>query len=107
MAAEYFWIFPNWMLNCYPDNVSLNIIVPLSAEKTLAIFEWYFPESALKTETPETTIKFSDEIQLEDGRICETVHRNLKSSSYTRGRFSVKQEKCVHHFHRLYSDLCT
>jgi choline monooxygenase len=105
MAAEYFWIFPNWMLNCYPDNVSLNIILPLSAEKTLAIFEWYFPESALKTDAPETTIKFSDEIQLEDGRICETVHRNLKSSSYTRGRFSVKQEKCVHHFHRLYSDL--
>ena len=24
-AAEYFWIFPNWMLNCYPDNVSVNI----------------------------------------------------------------------------------
>src|SRR5204863_5656133 len=25
MTAEYFWIFPNWMLNCYPDNVSLNV----------------------------------------------------------------------------------
>jgi choline monooxygenase len=105
LAAEYFWVFPNWMLNCYPDNVSLNIIVPLSAERTLAIFEWYFPENVLKTDVPETTIKFSDEIQIEDGRICETVHRNLKSSSYTRGRFSVKQEKCVHHFHRLYSEI--
>jgi choline monooxygenase len=106
MAAEYFWIYPNWMLNCYPDNVSLNVILPLSAEKTLAIFEWYFNESALGTDAPESTVKFSDEIQLEDGAICETVHRNLKSSSYTRGRFSVKQEKCVHHFHRLYADLC-
>src|SRR5436190_1347672 len=25
-GAEYFWIFPNWMLNCYPDNISLNIV---------------------------------------------------------------------------------
>jgi choline monooxygenase len=105
LAADYFWIFPNWMLNCYPDNVSLNIIVPLSVEKTLAIFEWYFPEDVLKTNIPDNTIKFSDEIQLEDGNICETVHRNLKSRSYTRGRFSVKQEKCVHHFHRLYAEL--
>src|SRR5205807_2693992 len=48
-VAEYFWIFPNWMLNCYPDNVSLNIIVPLGPEKTLAIFEWYFLPALLNT----------------------------------------------------------
>ena len=27
LTTDYFWIFPNWMLNCYPDNVSLNIVV--------------------------------------------------------------------------------
>ena len=102
-AAEYFWIYPNWMLNCYPDNVSLNIIVPLSVHRTLAIFEWYFPEQALASDVPRTTVGFSYEIQIEDGRICEVVHRNLKSRSYERGRFSVKQEKGVHHFHRLYA----
>lgn len=101
--AEYFWIFPNWMLNCYPDNVSLNIVLPLSAERCMALFEWYFPESVLGTEAPAQTIRFSDEIQVEDGRICEVVHRNLKSQSYTRGRFSARQEKGVHHFHRLYA----
>jgi phenylpropionate dioxygenase-like ring-hydroxylating dioxygenase large terminal subunit len=101
--AEYFWIFPNWMLNCYPDNVSLNIVLPIDAEHCLAIFEWYFPEAALGTDAPAQTVGFSDEIQAEDGRICETVHQNLKSRSYTRGRFSAKQEKGVHHFHRLYA----
>jgi choline monooxygenase len=105
-AAEYFWIYPNWMLNCYPDNVSLNVIVPISADRTLAIFEWYFSEGALKSDVPDTTVKFSDEIQIEDGRICEVVHRNLKSRSYQRGRFSVKQEKGVHHFHGLYATDC-
>jgi choline monooxygenase len=49
-------------------------------------------------------MKFSDEIQLEDGRICETVHKNLKSRSYDRGRYSVKQERGVHQFHGLYAE---
>src|SRR6202035_5501951 len=44
LTTDYFWIFPNWMLNCYPDNVSLNIVLPLDAERSLAIFEWYLPE---------------------------------------------------------------
>lgn len=103
LTTDYFWIFPNWMLNCYPDNVSINIILPLGPEKTLAVFEWYFTETLLGSETAKSAVRFSDEIQLEDGKICEIVHRNLKSRSYSRGRYSVKQEKCVHHFHRLYA----
>ena len=101
--AEYFWFFPNWMLNCYPDNVSLNVVLPLAAERCVAIFEWYFPESALASDIPAQTVRFSDEIQIEDGRICEIVQRNLRSRSYTRGRFSAKQERGVHQFHRLYA----
>jgi len=103
MTAEYFWIFPNWMLNCYPDNVSLNVILPLGVEKTLAIFEWYFSADAKTGAARADAVRFSDEIQMEDGRICEVVQRNLRSRSYRRGRYSVKQEKCVHHFHRLYA----
>lgn len=100
--AEYFWIFPNWMLNCYPDNVSLNIVLPLGPEKCVAIFEWYFAAELLATQAPARTVRFSDEIQREDGAICEAVQRNLRSRSYSRGRYSVKQERCLHHFHRLY-----
>ncbi|HTK94134.1 MAG TPA: aromatic ring-hydroxylating dioxygenase subunit alpha [Terriglobales bacterium] len=102
-VAEYFWVFPNWMLNCYPDNVSLNIVLPLGAEKCVAVFEWYFPEAALASGAPEETVKFSDEIQLEDGAICEEVQKRLRSRSYARGRYSVKQEKCLHHFHLTYA----
>ena len=25
LTTDYFWAFPNWMLNCYPDHVSLNM----------------------------------------------------------------------------------
>lgn len=102
-VAEYYWVFPNWMLNCYPDNVSVNIVLPVSPERSIAIFEWYFPEAVLTTDAPRQTVRFSDEIQIEDVRICEAVQKNLHSRSYSRGRYSVKQEKGVHHFHSLYA----
>ncbi|MGO9648356.1 MAG: SRPBCC family protein [Terriglobales bacterium] len=31
--------------------------------------------------------------------------RNLHSRSYERGRYSVKQEKGVHAFHRMYAEV--
>jgi choline monooxygenase len=105
LSADYFWIFPNWMLNCYPDNVSLNIVQPLDAERSLAIFEWYLPEKDHGSAAAKASVDFSDQIQAEDVAICETVQRNLHSRSYVRGRYSAKQEKGVHAFHRMYAEL--
>jgi choline monooxygenase len=105
LSADYFWIFPNWMLNCYPDNVSLNIILPLGPERTRAIFEWYLPEKDLGSEAASKALAFSDQIQAEDVKICEIVQKNLHSRSYHCGRYSVKQEKGVHAFHQMYREL--
>jgi len=105
LTTDYFWIFPNWMLNCYPDNVSLNIILPLEIERTLAIFEWYLPEAHLGSQAARDAVRFSDEIQQEDVTICEAVQKNLHSRSYHRGRYSVKQEKGVHAFHKMYAEV--
>ncbi len=101
-TANYFWIFPNWMLNCYPDNVSLNIVLPVEPERSLAIFEWYLPEKDHAAPAAKASVEFSDQIQMEDVGICEKVQKNLRSRSYSRGRFSVTQEKGVHAFHRMY-----
>jgi len=101
--AQYFWIFPNLMLNIYPDNYSTNLIVPLGPTSTLTVFEWFFrdPDRRETREAIARTIEFSDEIQLEDINICEAVQRNLRSRFYRDGRYSVKRENGVHHFHRL------
>jgi choline monooxygenase len=104
LTTDYFWIFPNWMLNCYPDNVSLNIVLPVEAERSLAVFEWYLPEKDHGAPAAKASVEFSDQIQIEDIGICETVQKNLRSRSYSRGRFSVKQEKGVHAFHRMYAE---
>jgi choline monooxygenase len=96
-SALYYWIFPNFMLNVYPDNLSSNIILPLGPDRTLTIFEWF----AYSGEVAQATIDFSDEIQQEDIKICESVQRGLRSRNYNQGRFSVKRENGVHHFHGL------
>jgi choline monooxygenase len=101
--ALYFWIFPNLMLNIYPDNVSTNLIVPLSQDKTLTIFEWFFSDVNADTlqDRMNKAVAFSDEVQKEDIGLCENVQRGLQSSLYDRGRYSVKRENGVHHFHML------
>jgi choline monooxygenase len=104
--AQFFWVFPNLMLNVYPDNYSTNLIVPLGPERTLTVFEWYFDNVELEAvqERVRQTIEFSDEVQLEDIHICEAVQRGLRSRFYDRGRYSVKRENGVHHFHGLLSE---
>jgi choline monooxygenase len=104
LTTDYFWIFPNWMLNCYPDHISLNIVLPLAPERSLVIFEWYLPERDHGSAAAKAAVEFSDQIQIEDVGICEIVQKNLRSRSYSRGRFSVKQERGVHAFHRMYAE---
>lgn len=100
--ALYYWIFPNFMLNIYPDNISSNIILPMGHDKTLTIFEWFaFGDSPA---VPPDAIAFSDEIQQEDIKICEAVQKGLQSRTYNQGRFSVKREGGVHHFHLLLNE---
>jgi choline monooxygenase len=101
--ALYFWIFPNLMLNIYPDNIQTNVIVPLSHEKTLTIFEWFFHDAGSEKvrERVKKAIAFSEEVQKEDVGLCEHVQRGLRSATYDRGRYSVKRENGVHHFHML------
>ncbi|HUP66271.1 MAG TPA: aromatic ring-hydroxylating dioxygenase subunit alpha [Thermoanaerobaculia bacterium] len=104
--AEFFWLYPNLMLNVYPDNFSTNLIVPLGSDRTLTQFEWFFREPARESvrKMVDDTVVYSDEIQLEDIAICEAVQKGLMSKTYSTGRYSVKRENGVHHFHRLLTE---
>jgi choline monooxygenase len=99
----YVWIFPNLMLNLYPDHLQLNLVLPLGPERTLTRFEWYVPDPGrpqLQSDL-EQSFAFSDGVQHEDVAICEAVQRNLRSRTYEAGRYSVARENGVHHFHGL------
>jgi choline monooxygenase len=105
-AADYFWVFPNLMINAYPDNFSTNLIVPLGHGRTLTVFEWYFrdPDATGARVRIADTVSFSDEIQIEDVAICEEVQKGLQSATYASGRYSPLRESGVHHFHGLLAE---
>lgn len=108
--AVYGWVFPNIMLNVYLRQMQTNVVVPVSHDKTVVVFEWF---SADPPDDPATDpqwsrlVRFSDEIQDEDVEICERVQRNLRSRVYDRGRYSAKRETGVHHFHSLLHEFLT
>lgn len=104
--ARYYWVFPNWVINMYPDNVSINIVVPVTVDRTITIFEWFVKDEAPRIPI-EKTMAFSHEIQVEDVAICEAVQKRLGSRGYPGGRFSVRRENGVHHFQGLVHSFLT
>ena len=108
--AVYGWVFPNIMLNVYLGQMQTNVVVPVSHDKTVVVFEWFAsnpPDDPANDPSWSRLVKFSDDIQDEDVEICERVQRNLRSRVYDRGRYSAKREVGVHHFHSLLHEFLT
>ena len=101
--VAYLWLFPNLMLNVYPGNLQLNLVEPDGPERTLVHFEWYAMEAGTDAarERIRKAVDLAEVVQREDTAVCEAVQRGLQSIGYTRGRYSVKRENGVFHFHRL------
>jgi choline monooxygenase len=97
---RYHVLFPNFMIDDYPDNLSTNIVKPLAHDKILLKFDWWFRGDA-NQEMMDSMIEFADQVQQEDIAICNDVQRNLHSRAYNAGRFSGRYENGVHHFHAL------
>ena len=86
------------MLNFYSWGLSLNIIEPINKNKSRIRFLSY----PIGNNTHPTDIASSlDKVEKEDQEVVCNVHKGMKSQFYNRGRYSVKHEKGVHHFHRL------
>ena len=96
--AYYYWIFPNIMFNFYDWGLSINIIEPINKEKTRIKFLSFPIKGKLQ---PSNTDSSLEKVEKEDQNIIRQVQKGIKSSFYTRGRYSVKYEKGVHYFHRL------
>lgn len=108
--AQYYWLFPNMMLNVYQGQMQTNIVIPRGADACEVVFEWFStdpPTDAANDPTWSRLVAFSDEIQIEDIEICEQVQKNLRSRSYDRGRYSAARENGVHHFHSLLHEFMT
>lgn len=101
VAAFYFWIFPNIMLNFYPWGLSVNLVKPISLSKTKVSFITYLHDENKFDGAASTAI---DKVEREDEFVVEGVHQGLQSRYYKAGRFSPTREQGVHHFHRMLSE---
>ena len=101
--ARYGWAFPNVMINLYAGVMDTNVVLPLGPERCRVLIDFYFAdldgERALQL--ARQSVELAHRIQLEDLGVCEDVQRGLGSRSYRTGRFSVRREAAIHHFHRL------
>lgn len=98
VAGYYYWIFPNLMLNFYPWGLSINVVKPVTPQRTRVSFLCYVAREDLIGEGAGAEL---DRVEREDEEIVEAVQRGMKSRLYHRGRFSPKREECVHHFQCL------
>lgn len=101
VAAFYFWIFPNIMLNFYPWGLSVNLVKPISPAKTKVSFITYL-HGENRFEGAASTMM--DKVEREDEFVVEGVHKGLQSRFYKAGRFAPTREQGVHHFHRMLSE---
>jgi choline monooxygenase len=100
--ALYYWIYPNFMINCYDGLMDTNLVRPISVDRTEVIFDFYFADvSDSAREQNLASVAVGDRIQQEDLDICASVQRGLKSRVYDAGRLSVRREAGEHLFHRL------
>ncbi|CEK10178.1 SRPBCC family protein [Legionella hackeliae] len=98
VAAYYYWIFPNTMLNFYPWGCSVNVVKPLGPELTKVSFLTYVLDESKLGKGAGGDL---DKVEREDEAVVESVQRGVRSRFYDTGRFSPTKEQGTHHFQRL------
>lgn len=101
VAAFYFWLFPNTMINVYPWGISVNVVKPLAPDRTKVSFLSYVWDASRLDAGAGSGL---DRVEREDEAVVESVQRGVRSRLYARGRYSVARESGVHHFHRLLAE---
>ena len=98
VAAYYWWIFPNLMLNFYPWGLSLNRVCPQAIDRTRVEFRAYVWDETRRGQGAGGALH---DVEMEDEAVVEAVQRGVRSRFYRCGRYSPTRERGTHHFHRL------
>lgn len=101
IAAYYFFVFPNLMLNFYPWGLSVNIVKPLRKDLTKVSYLTFVAD---ETKLEKGAGADLETVEFEDQAVVESVQKGLRSRFYERGRYSPTREQGTHHFHRLIAE---
>ena len=101
IAGRYLFIFPNLMFNFYPWGISVNIVRPVTAKKSVVEFLTYVSDESKVGTGAGADL---DRVEQEDEAVVESVQRGIRSRFYDHGRYSPTREQGTHHFHRLIAE---
>jgi choline monooxygenase len=101
IAALYFFVFPNLMLNFYPWGLSVNLVKPLQPDLTSVSYLTFIAD---ETRFGKGAGGDLARVEFEDQAVVESVQRGIRSRFYERGRYSPTREQGTHHFHRLIAE---
>jgi choline monooxygenase len=101
IAAYYFWLFPNLMLNFYPWGLSLYVVKPQGLNRTKVHLLTYVHQPQWLGQGAGADL---ESVEMEDEAVVLAVQRGVRGRLYHPGRYSPTHERGVHHFHRLLFD---
>lgn len=101
IAAYYYWLFPNLMLNFYPWGLSINVVEPLSVNSTRVRFLSYVWQTDKLASGAGSIL---DKVEHQDEAVVITTQTGLQSRLYQHGRYAPDYEAGCHHFHRLLTE---
>ncbi|MGH9749383.1 MAG: aromatic ring-hydroxylating oxygenase subunit alpha [Candidatus Polarisedimenticolia bacterium] len=96
-------VFPNLILDCFPDNVLYTILWPGAPERTNVTCGLLVEASSLRQPDfdPADVVEFHDLVNRQDWGICERAQKGQRSRGYRQGVYPPQDEE-VYAFDQLY-----
>lgn len=95
--------FPNFAINLLPGWLITFRVVPVSVDRSIVLRDFLCEdqEKSLAELAQDSALTYYEKVFAEDVEMVQLVQRQLRSKSYTRGRYSVRHEQGVYHFHTV------
>jgi Rieske 2Fe-2S family protein len=86
-------IFPNLMLNLFPDYAQTRIVWPLSPSRSRIITEWLFEPSTMARDDFDSSdaIEFITLVSRQDWDVCEAVQQGMGSRGFQQGIYTSQE----------------
>jgi choline monooxygenase len=95
--------FPNFAVNLLPGWLITFQVIPQALDRSLVLRDFLSQDSekSLAELEKDSALTYYEKVFAEDVEMVQLVQRQLRSKSYTRGRYSVQHEQGVYHFHSV------
>jgi choline monooxygenase len=101
IAALYFFIFPNLMLNFYPWGLSVNVVKPQKKDLTKVSYLTFVSDESKLNKGAGADL---ETVEFEHQAVVASVQKGLRSRLYDTRRYSPTREQGTHHFPRLIAE---